>query len=47
MPVWVDAAVLARPSVVLGGGSRTLKVRLAPEELLRLPGVEVVEDLAR
>ena len=46
VPVWVDAAVLERASVVVGGGSRSLKVRLAPEELTRLPGAEVVEGLA-
>ena len=46
VPVWIDAAVLERPSVVVGGGSRSLKVRLAPKELTRLPGAEVVEGLA-
>lgn len=46
LPVWIDAAVLERPSVVVGGGSRSLKVRLAPKELTRLPGAEVVDGLA-
>lgn len=46
LPIWIDGAVMARPSVVVGGGSRSLKVRLAPGELLRLPGAEVVEGLA-
>ena len=47
LPIWVDAAVMGRPSVIVGGGSRSLKVRLAPAELLRLPGSEVVEGLAQ
>ena len=47
LPIWVDAAVMARPSVVVGGGSRSLKVRIAPSDLLRLPGSEVVEGLAQ
>ena len=47
IPVWVDARVLTRPSIVLGGGSRSLKIRLAPDVLLAVPGVEVVEGLAR
>jgi prolyl-tRNA editing enzyme YbaK/EbsC (Cys-tRNA(Pro) deacylase) len=46
LPVWVDSRVMERPSVVLGGGSRSLKLRLAPSGLLALPAVEVVEDLA-
>lgn len=46
LPVWVDAAVMERPRVVLGGGSRSWKVIAAPEILLRLPSVEVVRRLA-
>ena len=46
LPVWVDAAVMDRPRVVLGGGSRSWKVIATPEILLRLPNVEVVPGLA-
>jgi prolyl-tRNA editing enzyme YbaK/EbsC (Cys-tRNA(Pro) deacylase) len=46
VPVWVDAAVMERPKVVLGGGSRSWKVIAPPEILLRLPATEVVEGLA-
>lgn len=46
LPVWVDARVMDRGSVVLGGGGRSLKIRVAPEALRRLPAVEVVPDLA-
>jgi prolyl-tRNA editing enzyme YbaK/EbsC (Cys-tRNA(Pro) deacylase) len=46
VPVWVDAAVMARPRIVLGGGSRSWKVIAAPSILLALPNVEVVEGLA-
>lgn len=46
VPVWVDAAVMARPRVVLGGGSRSWKVIAPPAILLALPNVEVVEGLA-
>ena len=46
MPLWVDAAVIERPRIVLGGGSRSWKV-IAPSAILRtLPNVEVVEGLA-
>jgi prolyl-tRNA editing enzyme YbaK/EbsC (Cys-tRNA(Pro) deacylase) len=46
LPVWVDAAVMERERIVLGGGSRSWKVLAAPEILTRLPNVEVVEGLA-
>src|SRR4051812_34999234 len=44
--LWIDDRVLARPSVVVGGGSRSLKVRVPPNALLAIPGAEVVTDLA-
>lgn len=46
LPLWIDAAVMERPRIVLGGGSRSWKV-LAPPSILRtLPNAEVVEGLA-
>lgn len=47
MPLWVDAAVLGRPRIVLGGGSRSWKVIAPSSILLTLPNVEVVEGLAK
>ena len=46
LPLWVDARVVSRPRIVLGGGSRHWKVVGPPEMLLALPDVEVVEGLA-
>jgi prolyl-tRNA editing enzyme YbaK/EbsC (Cys-tRNA(Pro) deacylase) len=46
LPIWVDAAVMARPRIVLGGGSRSWKVIAPPAILTRLPNVDVVEGLA-
>lgn len=46
LPVWVDLRVMTRDSVVLGGGSRSLKIRVAPEVFRRLPSVEIVDGLA-
>jgi prolyl-tRNA editing enzyme YbaK/EbsC (Cys-tRNA(Pro) deacylase) len=46
LPLWVDAAVMERERIVLGGGSRSWKVIAAPEILRTLPNVEIVEDLA-
>jgi prolyl-tRNA editing enzyme YbaK/EbsC (Cys-tRNA(Pro) deacylase) len=46
LPVWVDAAVMTRERIVLGGGSRSWKVIAPVSILLTLPNVEVVEGLA-
>jgi prolyl-tRNA editing enzyme YbaK/EbsC (Cys-tRNA(Pro) deacylase) len=46
LPIWVDAAVMARPRIVLGGGSRSWKVIAPPAILEALPNVAIVEGLA-
>ena len=46
LPIWVDARVMGRERIVVGGGSRSWKVLLAPADLLRIPGTTVVEGLA-
>jgi prolyl-tRNA editing enzyme YbaK/EbsC (Cys-tRNA(Pro) deacylase) len=46
LPIYVDAAVMERPWVVLGSGSRSGKIRAAPQILTRLPGATIVANLA-
>jgi prolyl-tRNA editing enzyme YbaK/EbsC (Cys-tRNA(Pro) deacylase) len=46
IPLLVDAAVLARRRIVLGGGSRSWKVIAPSSILLTLANAEVVEGLA-
>ena len=46
LAIWVDAAVMERARIVLGGGSRRCKVVGPPEMLLELDGVEIVQGLA-
>ena len=46
LPLLVDAAVMRRERIVLGGGSRSWKVLAPPSILLTIGGVEVVEGLA-
>jgi prolyl-tRNA editing enzyme YbaK/EbsC (Cys-tRNA(Pro) deacylase) len=46
LPLWVDAAVMARPKIILGGGSRSMKIHVVPQVFEKLPSVEVVEGLA-
>ncbi|HUQ79341.1 MAG TPA: YbaK/EbsC family protein [Patescibacteria group bacterium] len=46
LPLWVDAAVMERERIVLGGGSRSWKVIAPPAILGSLPNVDVVDGLA-
>lgn len=46
LPIWVDARVMARERIILGGGSRSRKVFADPAVLTAI-GAEVVDDLAR
>jgi len=46
IPVWVDARVMDRDRIILGGGSRDRKV-LASPKILVAAGAEVVEALAK
>lgn len=46
LEIWVDAEVTRRPEIILGGGSRSMKVLAPPDALLALPNATVVEGLA-
>jgi prolyl-tRNA editing enzyme YbaK/EbsC (Cys-tRNA(Pro) deacylase) len=46
LPIWIDARVMQRERIVLGGGSRSFKVIAPPAILLKLPNAEVVSGLA-
>lgn len=46
VPVLVDARVMDRDWIVLGGGNRSSKLRVAPHALTVLPTVRVVDGLA-
>ena len=44
MPIYLDARVMERAHIIIGGGNRHSKVRVAPGELLKLPNASV-EDI--
>ena len=44
--VLVDSRVTERTSIILGGGNRSSKLKIEPSALLRLPDVEIIDDLA-
>ena len=46
LPVYVDEAVMKPGWIILGGGSRSTKVKASPEVLRRLPNATVVSGLA-
>jgi prolyl-tRNA editing enzyme YbaK/EbsC (Cys-tRNA(Pro) deacylase) len=46
LPLYVDAHVMEQERVLVGGGSRSMKIVLAPAGLLRIPGATVVAGLA-
>ena len=47
LPVWIDALVMQRTQVIVGGGSRDRKILCPPQALAALPTAEVVESLAK
>jgi prolyl-tRNA editing enzyme YbaK/EbsC (Cys-tRNA(Pro) deacylase) len=46
MPLYVDSRIMTLDEVLVGGGSRSWKIWIAPETLLRIPGASVIEGLA-
>lgn len=47
IPILIDRNVLSQKRVVMGGGNRSSKLVMNPQELLKLPEARVVENLAR
>ena len=46
MPIYVDAAIEDLDYVILGGGSRSTKVRMAGAEFAKVPGAQFVTELS-
>jgi prolyl-tRNA editing enzyme YbaK/EbsC (Cys-tRNA(Pro) deacylase) len=46
VPIYIDAPIMALDYVILGGGSRSLKVKIAPEALRHLPNTQVIQSLS-
>jgi len=47
LPLWIDARVMEREQLIIGGGSRDRKLLVPPATLAGHPTAEVVEDLAK
>jgi prolyl-tRNA editing enzyme YbaK/EbsC (Cys-tRNA(Pro) deacylase) len=46
LPIYVDERIMALDYVILGSGSRSSKLKVAPEVLRNVPNARVVADLA-
>lgn len=46
-PIYIDAAVMEQEKVVMGGGNRSSKIVLDPNELRKCVNIQVVEGLAK
>jgi prolyl-tRNA editing enzyme YbaK/EbsC (Cys-tRNA(Pro) deacylase) len=47
LPVYVDERIMSLDYVILGGGSRSSKIKISPDALKRLPSLSVVAGLAQ
>jgi prolyl-tRNA editing enzyme YbaK/EbsC (Cys-tRNA(Pro) deacylase) len=46
LPIYVDETLMDLPWIILGGGSRSLKIKVSPEVFRTLPGATVVSGLS-
>ena len=46
LPLWVDSKVLKCDYIILGGGSRSIKIKISPAVFELTPNTEIVEGLA-
>jgi prolyl-tRNA editing enzyme YbaK/EbsC (Cys-tRNA(Pro) deacylase) len=47
LPLYIDERVMAPDWIIVGGGGRSTKLKIAPDALRRLPGMSVVPGLAK
>ncbi len=46
IPYYIDAKVMEQKEVIIGGGNRSSKLVVKPDQLLKVPGAQVVDGLA-
>ena len=46
LPLWVDSRVMQPDYVILGGGSRSIKIKVSPAVLNLTPNTTIIEGLA-
>ena len=45
LPIYIDASLLEQPYVILGGGSRSTKIKADPKVLEMIPNAQILDDL--
>ena len=45
IPIYIDAALLEQPYVILGGGSRSTKIKADPSVFEKIPSATIIDDL--
>ena len=45
IPIYIDSSLLEQPYVILGGGSRSTKIKAHPSVLEMIPNAEIIDDL--
>ena len=45
IPIYIDGSLLDQPYVILGGGSRSTKIKADPKVLEMIPNASVIDDL--
>jgi prolyl-tRNA editing enzyme YbaK/EbsC (Cys-tRNA(Pro) deacylase) len=46
LPIYVDSLVLQQAEVIMGGGNRTSKILINPQDLKKIPHLQIIEGLA-
>ena len=46
LPIYVDETLMDLPWIILGGGGRSSKIKIAPEIFRKLPGASVIPGLS-
>ena len=46
LPIYVDEGLMSLPWLILGGGSRSLKIKTSPDVFRRLPNASIVAGLS-
>ena len=46
LPIYADGRLLEMDCIILGAGSSPGKLKMAPQELEKLPGLEFIEGLS-
>ena len=46
LPVYADEKLLSQESIILGSGSRSSKIKVAPQDITKIPGAQFIDGLS-